>query len=123
MSAAPPTGAVPRTDALPLRIRDVAILQAVWMPWVKGGGLFIPTNKHYRLDDEMLMLITLLDDAERLPVAGKVIWITPPGAQGNRPQGVGVQFHDDAAGRQARVRIEALVAGRAAPPVRVPNTL
>ena len=29
---------------------------------------------------------------EKIPVAGKVIWMTPKGAQGKRTAGIGVQF-------------------------------
>ena len=30
----------------------------------------------YRLGDEVFMLLNLMDEAEKLPVAGKVVWIT-----------------------------------------------
>ena len=46
-----------------------------------------------------------------LPVAGKVVWVTPVGAQGNRPAGIGVQFADSAEGEAVRGKIEALLAG------------
>jgi type IV pilus assembly protein PilZ len=77
---------------LSLSIKDVASLYAAYMPYVQNGGLFIPTNKSYKLGDEVFMLLSLMDDGERLPVAGKIIWMTPVGAQGNRATGVGVQF-------------------------------
>ena len=35
-----------------------------------------------------------MDEPEKIPVAGKVVWITPQGAQGNRSAGIGVQFSD-----------------------------
>mgnify|MGYP000627780561 CR=1 FL=1 len=31
---------------------------------------------------------------DKLPVAGKVAWITPKGAQGNKIAGIGVQFSE-----------------------------
>lgn len=100
-----------RSRALSLNIRDLAILHAAYMPYIKGGGIFIPTTKPYDLGDEIFMLIALPGDPSRLPVAGTVIWITPPGAQGNKASGVGVQFLDDETGKLARDRIEALLAG------------
>ncbi len=100
-----------RTTALSLNIKDLAILHAAYMPYIRHGGMFIPTNKPYRLGDEIFMLIALPGDAARLPVAGKVVWVTPPGAQGNKAHGVGVQFKEDDTGRQAKDRIEALLAG------------
>ncbi|MBI1396911.1 MAG: pilus assembly protein PilZ [Betaproteobacteria bacterium] len=101
----------PRTTALSLNIKDLSILHAAFMPYVKHGGIFIPTNKPYVLGDEIFMLIALPGDAAKIPVAGRVVWITPPGAQGNKAHGVGVQFKDDDSGRQARQKIEALLAG------------
>lgn len=79
---------------LSLTIKDKAVLYAAYMPFVQGGGLFIPTNKKYKLGDEVFMLLTLMDEAEKLPLAGKVVWMTPMGAQGNRAAGIGVQFND-----------------------------
>ncbi|HRF88615.1 MAG TPA: PilZ domain-containing protein, partial [Pseudomonadales bacterium] len=58
------------------------------------GGLFIPSTKAYKLGDDVFMLLALMDEPEKLPVAGKVVWITPKGAQGNRAAGIGVQFND-----------------------------
>lgn len=101
-----------RTTALSLSIKDLSILYAAYMPYVKGGGMFIPTNKPYHLGDEIFMLISLMGDTNKLPVAGKVIWITPAGAQGNKVQGIGVQFKDDESGQQARTKIENLLAGQ-----------
>lgn len=81
------------------------------MPFVKGGGIFVPTPKRYMLGDEVFVLLTLPDSSERLPVAGKVIWTTPAGAQGNRPAGIGVQFPDGPEGEAVRNKIETLLAG------------
>jgi len=77
-----------------LTIKDKAVLYAAYMPFVQSGGLFIPTNKSYSLGDEVFMLLNLMDEPEKIPVAGKVVWVTPKGAQGNRAAGIGVQFSD-----------------------------
>lgn len=71
-------GGAPRQGILSLTIKDKAALYAAYMPFIVNGGLFIPTNKSYGLGEEVFMLLTLMDDKERLPVAGKIIWITPP---------------------------------------------
>ena len=81
-----------RQSILSLSIKDKSALYAAYMPYVSNGGLFIPTTKSYDLGDEVFMLLSLMDDGERLPVAGKIIWITPQGAQGKRSAGVGVKF-------------------------------
>ncbi len=95
---------------LTLTIKDKSALYMAYMPYVKNGGLFIPTNKNYRLGAEVFLLLTLMDDAERLPVAGKVIWVTPRGAQGKRTAGIGVQFSDQDGGTTQK-KIETYLAG------------
>jgi len=79
---------------LSLTIKDAAMLYAAYMPFVENGGLFIPTNKKYRAGDEVFVLLSLMDESEKIPVSGKVIWVTPKGAQGNRSAGIGVQFSE-----------------------------
>ena len=95
---------------LTLTIKDKSALYLAYMPYVINGGLFIPTNSSYRLGDEVFMLLTLMDETEKIPVAGKVVWITPIGAQGNRAAGIGVQFSDQDDGA-ARNKIEGFLAG------------
>ena len=70
----------PRNGILSLTIKDKSVLYAAYMPFIKHGGMFIPTNKNYRPGDEVFMLLNLMDEPEKIPVAGKVIWITPKGA-------------------------------------------
>ena len=104
--------AAPRQSGiLSLAIKDKASLFSSYMPFLKGGGLFVPTIKRYALQDEVFILLTLLEEPDRLPIAGKVVWITPPGAQGNRVAGIGVQFSETGDGEAARTRIEAVLAG------------
>jgi type IV pilus assembly protein PilZ len=103
-------GMAPRQGILSLTIKDKSALYAAYMPFIKGGGLFIPTKKSYQLGEEVFMLLTLMDETEKIPVAGKIVWITPPGAQGNRAAGIGVQFSDQDEG-VARNKIEGYLAG------------
>lgn len=100
-----------RQGILSLTIKDKGALYAAFMPFVKNGGLFIPTNKDYGLGDEVFLLLRLMDETEKLPVVGKVIWLTPKGAQGNRIAGIGVQFAADEDGDAARNKIETYLGG------------
>ena len=61
----------PRQGILSLTIRDKSALYASYMPFIKNGGLFIPTAKPYKLGDEVFMLLTLMDSKEKLPVAAR----------------------------------------------------
>ena len=108
MSEAPK--APPRQGILSLTIKDKNALYAAYMPFVRNGGLFIPTNKTYEIGDEVFMLLSLMEEAEKIPVAGKIVWITPKGAQGNRAAGIGVQFSEQDGG-VARNKIETYLAG------------
>ncbi|WP_341679046.1 PilZ domain-containing protein [Niveibacterium sp. SC-1] len=108
MSTSPAAG-IARPAVLSLSINSKSALFAAFMPFIKNGGLFIPTNKGYNLGDEVFMLLQLMDDPAKLPVKGRVVWVTPPNAQAGRTQGVGVQFTDDEAGQQVRVKIEQIL--------------
>ncbi|OAJ71521.1 pilus assembly protein PilZ [Methylobacillus sp. MM3] len=105
-----PAASVPKPGVLSLAIKEKAALYAAYMPFIKGGGLFIPTNKTYRMGEEVFMLLSLLDDPNKLKVVGNVAWITPV-TQGGRPQGIGVQFNPQDGGTEARNKIEALLGG------------
>ncbi len=95
---------------LSLSIKDKQALYKSYMPFVVGGGLFVPSSKHFFLGDEVFLLLTVMEFEERLPIPGKVIWITPQGAAGNRKAGVGVQFADTQDGAHARTVIESHLA-------------
>lgn len=100
-----------RPSVLSLNINSKSALYAAYMPFLKRGGIFVPTAKPYALGDEVFMLLSLMDEPGKLPIAGTVVWVTPGGAQGNKTQGIGVQFSDDESGAAARAKIEALLGG------------
>jgi len=96
-----------------IKISDEQSLYQSYMPFLKNGGLFIPTNKTYQLGDDIFLLLTLMDEAEKLPVAGTIIWITPKGAQNNQAAGIGVHFSDDGdSGITVRNKIETYLADK-----------
>ena len=104
-------GGMPRQGILSLAIKDKTALYQSYMPYVRNGGIFVPTGKAYSLGDEVFLLLTLMDDSDRIPVAGKVVWVTPTGAQGNRMAGIGVQFGEGSDGEVAKAKIENFLAG------------
>lgn len=106
------TGGGARQGILNLAIKDKAALYSAYMPFIKSGGIFVQTPKRYFLGDEVFLLLTLPESTERLPIAGKVVWVTPAGAQGNRPAGIGVQFPETPEGESVRGKIETLLAGQ-----------
>ena len=92
-----------RNGILSLTIKDKAVLYSAYMPYLEHGGLFVPTNKPYRIGDEVFMLLNLMDEPDKIPIAGKVVWITPRGAQGNRTAGIGVQFSEEDAAVNSKI--------------------
>lgn len=110
MSAQKASTGQQRQGILSLAIKDKGALYAAYMSYIKGGGIFIPTNKDYKLGEEVFMLLTLMEETEKMPVVGKVIWVNPKGAQGNAVPGIGVQFTDND-GQAVRNKIETYLAG------------
>lgn len=109
MSDQPRMGGASRRSVLSLAITSKSVLYAAYMPFLKGGGIFLQTNKEYRLGDEVFLLLQLMDDPAKLPIQGKVAWVTPADAQGGKQQGIGVQFSDDESGKSARTKIEGII--------------
>lgn len=109
MTVAEAEGRPTKHGILSLTINDKAVLYAAYMPFIKNGGLFIPTRRSYEIGNQVFMLLKLMDEGERIPIAGTVVWITPELAQGNRSAGIGIQFKDAKGG--VRQRIETILAG------------
>ncbi len=85
---------VPRLShgILSLVIENKEDLYKAYMPYIKHGGLFVPTQRNYHLGEEVFMLLELMGETDKIPVTGKVIWVTPKGAQGGRVPGIGIQL-------------------------------
>jgi type IV pilus assembly protein PilZ len=101
----------PRPSVIQLAIKERGALHAAYIPLFAEGGIFIPTAREYRLGDHVYVLLTLPDDPQRYPVAGKVAWITPTRVAGSRAPGVGVRFPADEKSRELKARIESMLGG------------
>ena len=106
---APVASSAPRPSVIQLAIKEKAALYAAYIPMFAEGGIFIPSARDHKLGDDVYVLITLPDDPQRYPVAGKVAWITPARAAGNRTQGVGIRFPKDEKSEQLKVKIEQIL--------------
>jgi len=81
-----------RPSVIPLKYAHKSALQKAYMPFLKGGGLFLPTTRTYSLNEEVFLLVTLPKSSQPLPVPGAVVWKTPRGAVEGRKQGIGIEF-------------------------------
>ena len=102
-------GAGARPSVIQLVFREKGALYAAYIPMLTDGGLFVPTQRSYKLGEDIYLLLSLPDDPQRYPVAGKVAWITPGNASGGRTQGVGVSFPGDEKTRLIKLKIEELL--------------
>src|SRR6478672_8719329 len=78
---------VARPGVFTLTIRSKAALYAAWMPLLRGGGIFLPSSRSHALGEEVLILLSLLDDPNKIPL------------------------QDSEVGRELRKKVEGLLAG------------
>ncbi|HNV58957.1 MAG TPA: pilus assembly protein PilZ [Rhodoferax sp.] len=104
-----PTTTPPRPSVIQLSIKEKAALYAAYIPLFAEGGVFIPTAREYGLGDDVYVLLSLPEDMQRYPVAGKVAWVTPAKAAGGRTQGVGITFPKDEKSRALKLKIEEIL--------------
>ena len=109
LTAAGVSPALARPSVIQLVFREKGALYAAYIPLLTDGGLFVPTTRDYKLGEDIYLLLSLPEDPQRYPVAGKVAWITPANASGGRTQGVGVRFPSDDKTRQLKNKIEELL--------------
>jgi type IV pilus assembly protein PilZ len=104
-----PDGVPSRPSVIQLVFREKGALYAAYVPILANGGIFVPSTRPYKLGDDVYLLLTLPDDPQRYPIAGKVAWITPANAAGGRTQGVAVSFSNDEKVRVLRQKIETIL--------------
>jgi len=114
MSTAAAAPVAPRPSVIQLAIKEKAALYAAYIPLFTDGGVFIPTARDYKLGDDVYVLLSLPDDPQRYPVAGKVAWVTPARAAANRTQGVGIRFPSDEKSKLLKIKIEEILGGHLA---------
>jgi type IV pilus assembly protein PilZ len=73
-------------------ITSKAELNASYIPFIKDGGLFIPTAKSYTLGDQVTIELQVPDKNDALIISGKVVWINHKNALHHALVGIGVQF-------------------------------
>ena len=103
------TAAGARPSVIQLVFKEKSALYAAYIPLFSEGGLFVPTTREYKLGDDVYLLLSLPEDPQRYPVAGKIGWMTPANASGGRTQGVGVRFPSDEKTRLIKIKIEELL--------------
>jgi len=112
--------AVKQTDQLQQRqrrllnlvLKDDAALHSSYMPFIRGGAIFVPTNSdNYTFGDEVVVTMHLQSTNKKLAIPGVVVWIAPAGCERGE-EGLGIQF---AGTTKAKVKliIETMLGNRA----------
>lgn len=99
-----------RRFVLPIDATDRYRLHNIYMPFLKGGGLFFATEKHFDLGDEVKIILSLIDEPDKINLDGKVVWITPRHSEGGSTAGIGLQLLGDNANHVCS-KIENVLAG------------
>jgi type IV pilus assembly protein PilZ len=94
---------------LSLTLADKNTAANLYMPFIKGGGVFVESDKEYNLGDPVFVLLTVGDEAKKFPINGKVVWICGANARSDKARGIGVQFPKDDTGEGVRVAIEQMI--------------
>jgi len=87
-------------------ISEAMELNLSYMPFIKNGGLFVPTDQIYPLGTLLTLELKLPEKKESIFIDGKVMWITPKNALHHITAGVGIQFSGDKA-KNNKTMIEA----------------
>lgn len=105
-----PSNVIKNAGMVSCVITDKAHLYSAYMPFIKKGGVFIPTEIQYDLRDQVLLSIQLMEEPVKISIMGTVVWVTPAHAQSGKVQGIGIAFNEEGAG-QLRNKIETYLAG------------
>lgn len=80
---------------LSMAISDKSALHACYMPFIKDGGIFVPTAEQFALHQEVILQLRLIAEGKKLLIHGRVVWISSGMGQRGTSPGVGIQFGGD----------------------------
>jgi type IV pilus assembly protein PilZ len=105
----PPLPSTSRPSVIQFAIQEKSALYLAYIPFFSNGGIFIPSERHYRLGDDVQVLLSLPGDTQHYPVTGQVAWVTPAQASNNRTQGIGVCFPPGNKSSVLKLKIEEIL--------------
>lgn len=110
----------PQRTILKLPLNDVAALHSSFMPFVRGGAIFVPTKSDsYHFGDEIIVSMHLKSTDKKLAIPGRVMWIAPESCE-RGTQGLGIQFIGTTKAK-VKLIIETMLGNRANVPPLVRN--
>jgi type IV pilus assembly protein PilZ len=94
---------------LKLALLTPAEIHAAYMPFVRNGGVFYATKEPFSVGGEVNLSVKIMD-LPLFELLGRVVWITPVGAQNGIKAGIGLQFIGEK-GQEIVRHIETRLAG------------
>lgn len=73
-------------------IKETLELNLSYMPFVRDGGLFVPTSQVIPLGTPVMVDLQVPGKKDSMKIEGKVVWVTPKNALHHVLTGVGIQF-------------------------------
>lgn len=110
------SNALAKRGVLQVNFPDEKTLYANYMPFVKGCGIFVPSDDEHQLGDEAFLLVTLPGEGGKFAASAKVVWINSKQKMGKRVPGIGLQI----LGREAekmKDKIEEILGKKIASPL------
>jgi len=89
---------------------DNLTLYKCYMPFLKNGGIYVPTATNHPIGSKVFLVARLPNSEERLPIVGDVVWVNQSKAV-TRPAGIGIRFADTPENAMVRDRIEKAILG------------
>lgn len=99
------------TKPLTVTFNDKKELYKSYMPFIKGGAIFIPTDDkiYQRVGTKVFVIMKIKDEKKQQsynkPFSGIIIWITATGAN----PGIGISFGDPESSKQIKEFIETFI--------------
>lgn len=93
---------------LHITITEPEVLRRCYLPFLRNGGLFVPTDEPYSLRQQLFLVLKLPGAMQVQGVLTRVACLTPAQAHDGRVMGVGLAFPE--AAQALNNHIESLIA-------------
>lgn len=103
----------PAARMLSLHLESKPVIYASYMSFVEHGGVFVPTEDLFEMNEEVLLVLELsgLFKTEKLFIKTNVCWINRNPSASGCPKGIGLAFQADETSRKAQSIIETILTG------------
>ncbi len=94
-----------------ISLKDKPTVYYSYMPFFAHGGFFVPTSDPFKMGDEVLLMVDLLDHPDKFILRTHVAWINQNRTSNGQSQGIGLAFGDDETAIKCRMYVEEQLPG------------